>query len=110
MRPNIFIGLNEGAAMYKKWYYEMVVDHIETTGVAAPHLRVGWANIEGYRAYPASGSKWGCNGLGDDLYSYGYDGVALWTGGRRKQVRSAETHLLQKVPTEVSIFNRSYLP
>ena len=35
--------------MYKKWYYELVVDHVETIGVNAPHLRVGWANIEGYR-------------------------------------------------------------
>lgn len=50
-----------------------------------------------YRAYPASGSKWGCNGIGDDLYSYAYDGLCLWTGGKRKQVRAADTHLLQKV-------------
>lgn len=49
MRPNIFIGLNEGAAMYKKWYYELVVDHVDTVGVSPPHLRVGWANIDGYR-------------------------------------------------------------
>ena len=49
MRPNIFIGLNEGAAMYRKWYYEVVVDHVETTGNSPPYLRVGWANIEGFR-------------------------------------------------------------
>lgn len=49
MRPNIFIGLNEGAAMYKKWYYELIVDHVDTVGVLPPHLRVGWANIDGYR-------------------------------------------------------------
>lgn len=32
--------------------------------------------------YPGGGEKWGGNGVGDDLYSYGFDGAYLWTGGR----------------------------
>jgi hypothetical protein len=33
-----------------------------------------------YVAYPGGGEKWGGNGVGDDLYSYGFDGAQLWTG------------------------------
>ena len=36
--------------------------------------------------YPGGGEKWGGNGVGDDLYSFGYDGSYLWTGGRKTQV------------------------
>lgn len=32
--------------------------------------------------FPGGGEKWGGNGVGDDLYSYGFDGAFLWTGGR----------------------------
>ena len=28
------------------------------------------------------GEKWGGNGVGDDLYSFGFDGAYLWTGGK----------------------------
>lgn len=99
MRPNIYVGLNEGSAMFKKWYYEVVVDHVQTAGVSAPHVRVGWANVEGYSAYPGSGKGWGSNGVGDDMYSYGFDGTSLWSGGRRKQIQSSQTHPLQKGDT-----------
>lgn len=36
--------------------------------------------------YPGGGEKWGGNGVGDDLYSFGFDGAHLWTGGRKTQV------------------------
>lgn len=36
--------------------------------------------------YPGGGEKWGGNGVGDDLYSYGFDGAYLWTGGRSTRV------------------------
>ncbi|GLG95821.1 LOW QUALITY PROTEIN: ryanodine receptor-like [Gryllus bimaculatus] len=39
-----------------------------------------------YVPYPGGGEKWGGNGVGDDLYSFGFDGACLWTGGRRTQV------------------------
>jgi hypothetical protein len=35
-----------------------------------------------YVPYPGGGEKWGGNGVGDDLYSFGFDGAYLWTGGR----------------------------
>lgn len=39
-----------------------------------------------YMPYPGGGEKWGGNGVGDDLYSFGFDGAYLWTGGRKTQV------------------------
>lgn len=59
------------------------MDHIEQVTHMAPHLRIGWANTSGYVPYPGGGEKWGGNGVGDDLYSFGFDGVSLWTAGRR---------------------------
>lgn len=84
MRPNIFLGVSEGSAQYKKWYYELMVDHTEPFVTAeATHLRVGWASTEGYSPYPGGGEEWGGNGVGDDLFSYGFDGLHLWSGEYR---------------------------
>lgn len=81
MRPNIFLGTCEGSTQYKKWYYELIVDHVEPFLTAqAGHLRVGWALTEGYSPYPGGGEGWGSNGVGDDLYSYSFDGLHLWSG------------------------------
>lgn len=81
MRPNIFLGTCEGSTQYKKWYYELIVDHVEPFLTAqACHLRVGWALTEGYSPYPGGGEGWGSNGAGDDLYSYAFDGLHLWSG------------------------------
>ena len=81
MRPNIFLGTCEGSTQYKKWYFEVMVDHVEPFLTAQPvHLRVGWALTEGYSPYPGGGEGWGSNGVGDDLYSYGFDGLHLWSG------------------------------
>lgn len=81
MRPNIFLGTCEGSTQYKKWYYELIVDHVEPFLTAqVGHLRVGWALTEGYSPYPGGGEGWGSNGVGDDLYSYGFDGLRLWSG------------------------------
>ncbi|XP_043461888.1 ryanodine receptor isoform X4 [Leptopilina heterotoma] len=86
VRPNIFVGRVEGSALYQKWYFEVTVDHIEQTTHMMPHLRIGWANTAGYVPYPGGGEKWGGNGVGDDLYSFGFDGSYLWTGGRKTRV------------------------
>ncbi|XP_071050495.1 ryanodine receptor isoform X2 [Onthophagus taurus] len=86
VRPNIFVGRVEGSAIYQKWYFEVTVDHLEQTTHMMPHLRIGWANSKGYIPYPGGGEKWGGNGVGDDLYSFGFDGCYLWTGGRCTQV------------------------
>ena len=81
MRPNIFLGTCEGSTQYKKWYFEVMVDQVEPFLTAQPfHLRVGWALTEGYSPYPGGGEGWGANGVGDDLYSYGFDGLHLWSG------------------------------
>lgn len=81
VRPNIFLGTCEGSTQYKKWYFEMMVDYVEPFVTAqASHLRVGWAMTEGYSPYPGGGEGWGGNGVGDDLYSYGFDGLHLWSG------------------------------
>ncbi|KAI4894480.1 hypothetical protein NFI96_026241 [Prochilodus magdalenae] len=80
---------------YKKWYYELIVDHVEPFLTAqAGHLRVGWALTEGYSPYPGGGEGWGSNGVGDDLYSYGFDGLNLWSGRVPRRVASPCQHIL----------------
>ncbi|XP_056911325.1 ryanodine receptor 1-like isoform X5 [Takifugu flavidus] len=95
MRPNIFLGTCEGSTQYKKWYFEVMVDHVEPFLTAQPyHLRVGWALTEGYSPYPGGGEGWGGNGVGDDLYSYGFDGLHLWSGRVPRHVASPNQHIL----------------
>ncbi|XP_053238596.1 ryanodine receptor 2 isoform X17 [Podarcis raffonei] len=96
MRPNIFLGISEGSAQYRKWYYELMVDHVGPfTTAEATHLRVGWASTEGYSPYPVGGEEWGGNGVGDDLYSYSFDGLHLWSGCVARSVNSPNQHLLR---------------
>ncbi|KAJ8266587.1 hypothetical protein GJAV_G00132220 [Gymnothorax javanicus] len=95
MRPNIFLGTCEGSTQYKKWYYELMVDYVEPfLTPKAVHLRVGWALTEGYSPYPGGGEGWGGNGVGDDLYSYGFDGLHLWSGRVPRHVASPNQHIL----------------
>ncbi|TMS22614.1 Ryanodine receptor 2 [Larimichthys crocea] len=96
MRPNIFLGVSDGSAQYRKWYYELIVDQAQPFVTAeATHLRVGWANTSGYAPYPSGGEGWGGNGVGDDLYSYGFDGLHLWSGCIARTVNSPNQHLLR---------------
>ncbi|XP_029937802.1 ryanodine receptor 3 [Myripristis murdjan] len=95
MRPNIFLGVSEGSAQYKKWYYELMIDQVDHFVTGEPsHLRVGWANTKGYAPYPGGGEGWGANGVGDDLYSYGFDGLHLWSGRIPRAVASTNQHIL----------------
>ncbi|XP_049596076.1 ryanodine receptor 3 isoform X1 [Syngnathus scovelli] len=95
MRPNIFLGVSEGSAQYKKWYYELMIDQVDHFVTSEPsHLRVGWANTKGYAPYPGGGEGWGGNGVGDDLYSYGFDGLHLWSGRIPRAVASLHQHIL----------------
>lgn len=80
MKPNIFVGLTKGSAMYRKWYYEVIIDQIDPATHLPPTMRIGWANTEGFIPYPGGGEHWGGNGVGDNLYSYAFDGTNLWTG------------------------------
>lgn len=76
--------MGEVSAQYRKWYYELIVDQVEHFLTPEPtHLRVGWASTNGYRPRPSGGEGWGCNGVGDDLGSYGFDGLHLWSGGEQ---------------------------
>ncbi|XP_054825893.1 ryanodine receptor 3 [Eublepharis macularius] len=95
MRPNIFLGIAEGSAQYKKWYFELIIDQVDPFLTVEPtHLRVGWASTSGYAPYPGGGEGWGGNGVGDDLYSYGFDGLHLWSGRIPRAVASVNQHLL----------------
>ncbi|XP_007909260.1 ryanodine receptor 1 isoform X6 [Callorhinchus milii] len=95
IRPNIFVGSYEGSTQYKKWYFEMMVDYVDSfVTPQVTHLRVGWALTEGYSPYPGGGEGWGSNGVGDDLYSYGFDGIHLWSGRVAKVVASPDPHIL----------------
>ncbi|XP_047465590.1 ryanodine receptor 2 isoform X3 [Mugil cephalus] len=95
IHPNIFLGVSDGSAQYRKWYYELIVDQaLPFVTAEATHLRVGWANTNGYAPYPSGGEGWGGNGVGDDLYSYGFDGLHLWSGCVARTVSSPNHHLL----------------
>lgn len=80
MKPNIFVGLCEGSSMYRRWYFEVVIDQHEASSHLPAMLRIGWANSNGFVPYPGGGEGWGCNGAGDDLFSFAFDGNSLWTG------------------------------
>ncbi|XP_028968698.1 ryanodine receptor [Galendromus occidentalis] len=96
MRPNIYVCKIENSAMFRRWYFEAQVDYQETISHLEPYLRIGWASTAGYVPYPGGGSKWGGNGVGDDLFSYGFDGRSLWTGGRANEVLAVEESPLIK--------------
>ncbi|XP_055337214.1 ryanodine receptor-like isoform X3 [Paramacrobiotus metropolitanus] len=87
MHPNIYVGYVEGSAIFKKWYFEAIVDHLEPVSNHMPHVRIGWANTDGYVPYPGGGERWGTNGVGDDMFSFGFDGINIWIGGYSRAVR-----------------------
>ncbi|XP_062257090.1 ryanodine receptor 2 [Platichthys flesus] len=96
MRPNIFLAMGDDSAQHRRWYYELVVDHVDPFLTPEPtHLRVGWACSEGYHPRPTGGEGWGGNGVGDDLCSYGFDGLQLWSGCVGRRVSSPFPHLLR---------------
>ncbi|KAJ1347269.1 hypothetical protein KIN20_002290 [Parelaphostrongylus tenuis] len=84
--PNVLVGVVEGSALFRRWYFEAEVEHIEKMTKEAPYLRVGWANSSGFKPFPGSGDKWGCNGVGDDFYSYGFDGRSIYFAGKGRVV------------------------
>uniref|UniRef100_A0A8C5DMZ7 Ryanodine receptor 2b (cardiac) n=1 Tax=Gouania willdenowi TaxID=441366 RepID=A0A8C5DMZ7_GOUWI len=96
MRPNIFLAPGDKSAQPRRWYYELVVDEVEHFLTYEPtHLRVGWACYEGYQPRPTGGEGWGGNGVGDDLCSYGFDGLHLWSGCVGRRVSTPFPHLLR---------------
>uniref|UniRef100_A0AAV2JJ13 Ryanodine receptor 2-like n=1 Tax=Knipowitschia caucasica TaxID=637954 RepID=A0AAV2JJ13_KNICA len=96
IRPNIFLSMEENSAQHRKWYYEVVVDQVVPFVTPEPtHLRVGWASTGSYQPRPSGGDGWGCNGVGDDLTSFGFDGLHLWSGSSGRRVKSPFPHLLK---------------
>jgi ryanodine receptor 2 len=47
--PNILVGLIDGSSLFKRWYFEAEVEHVEACGPSAPYLRIGWANTVGFK-------------------------------------------------------------
>ncbi|VDK18161.1 unnamed protein product [Anisakis simplex] len=89
MVPNILVGVVEGSAQFRRWYFEAEVEHLEQMTNTTPYLRIGWANTVGYKPFPGSGDGWGCNGVGDDFYSYGFDGCSIFYAGKGRQIGNA---------------------
>ena len=85
MRPNILVGVEEGESMYKKWYFEVVIDHIEQVTHVQPHIRIGWATTH-FQPSPGHGDGFSSNGIGDNIYSYGFDGQNVWFAGQAYNV------------------------
>ncbi|KAM7538970.1 hypothetical protein Aperf_G00000057777 [Anoplocephala perfoliata] len=85
MRPNIFVGIKPGGSMYTKWYFEVFIDGLENISHQPAGIRIGWGNTDGYTPHPVGGPGWGGISLGDDFYSFAFDGQNLWTGGKAKQ-------------------------
>lgn len=89
--------MGEYSAQHRRWYYELVVDRVEPFLTSEPtHLRVGWACTEGYQPRLTGGDGWGGNGVGDDLCSYGFDGLHLWSGKDDLKTRDITFSVLYK--------------
>lgn len=76
----------QGGSMYTKWYFEIFIDQLETISHQKASIRIGWGNTDGYTPHPVGGPGWGGISLGDDFYSFAFDGENLWTGGKKKFV------------------------
>ncbi|CAF1381800.1 unnamed protein product, partial [Adineta ricciae] len=85
MRPNIVVGIEDGESMYRKWYFEVIIDYIEQVTHMQPHVRVGWATTH-FQPSPGHGDGFSANGIGDNTYSYGFDGRNIWFAGRSYNV------------------------
>lgn len=81
VRPNLFVGTAPGSTQFRCWYFEVAVERVQPFVTPVPtHLRVGWGAAGGFRPAPGGGAGWGGNGAGDDLNSFAFDGLHLWTG------------------------------
>ncbi|CAJ0957143.1 unnamed protein product, partial [Mesorhabditis belari] len=86
MMPNVLVGVVDGSSLFKKWYFECEIEHIEQMTKEVPYLRIGWANSTGFKPFPGTGDKWGCNGVGDDFYSFSFDGKSIFFAGKARKV------------------------
>ena len=99
VRANLCISNLPHSATYTKWYFEVEVEPISFRYVHPPHFRVGWIALDYFSNLPFYDSSRSSpapqpeeeeqenrlalseGGVGDDLYSYGFDGRSVWTGG-----------------------------
>jgi ryanodine receptor 2 len=79
LRPNLQVGVEQGESMYKKWYFEVEIDFIESLKGSQPHCRIGWASTD-FHPTPDGADGFSSIGVGDDVYSFGFDGANLWFG------------------------------
>ena len=79
---NVYVGVSS-SGLPRRWYYEAKVTELNHSAHRdPPHLRVGWAHTTSFCAHPISVEDVVIGGgLGDDMYSVGYDGHACWVGG-----------------------------
>jgi ryanodine receptor 2 len=85
LRPNIMVGVEDGESMYKKWYFEVEMDLCESQNGMQPHFRIGWATNE-FQPSPDGSDGFDSVAIGDDYFSYGFDGISLWYAGRSRQI------------------------
>ena len=95
MRTSFCISRHSDSATYPKWYYELELEHpASALSRDSAHFRVGWIALEYFSDLPFYDSSrrgegthsedalsLSEGGVGDDLYSYGFDGRYVWTGG-----------------------------
>lgn len=88
-RPNIMVGVEDGESMYKKWYFEVEIDYCErpSGSNSSPHCRIGWATTD-FQPTTDGADGLASIGIGDDMHSYGFDGISLWFAGRSKQINN----------------------
>uniref|UniRef100_A0AC34G6F1 B30.2/SPRY domain-containing protein n=1 Tax=Panagrolaimus sp. ES5 TaxID=591445 RepID=A0AC34G6F1_9BILA len=86
MMPNILVGVVDGSSLFKRWYFEAEVEHIEQMTKNEPFIRIGWGNTSGFKPFTGSGDGWGCSAVGSDFYSYGFDGLNMIFGGKERAV------------------------
>ncbi len=83
VHPTVYVGSRDNSALYSKWYYEVQLTQLlpEAT-INESHFRVGWAHPHYFQPHPSSS---GCGttegGVGDDVFSIGFDGRNYWVGG-----------------------------
>ena len=96
----MYVGSKDNSALYSKWYFEVKVTQVlPQATINSPYFRVGWAHPYHFQPHPsASGRGVTDGGVGDDVFSIGFDGRNFWVGGHslappttRRLVRQSES-------------------
>ena len=70
--------------MFHRWYFEVEITQLAPKTNRQPHFRVGWAHVSHFNPRPTSNSLITTSGgVGDDMFSLGYDGLNFWVGGHK---------------------------